>query len=497
MKNSTTEFRRQWVNPEDVLSVLLIIGGDIVRKAIAQLVGCELCLPYQKGTKISIAPVAFSFGWVAYGFSNLLSAVGDQVLMPMPERSCLVVACSNGFTRNNQSWILSRLLQNHEAIFKIDARPLENGGRGESIRIDIFSVEPATGPTFDSVWWLGWVTIVAQIGIAAVPWIISNEWEVMLIVLCGNLLAAITCALPQWTREKWASPILKAEKIMALTRGNGHQHLMVFICPKGTLDMEKLATGYALPRPETRWISLLLAASWILLVIAVSGIKNHTWFIIGIGGIGMLQNIYAAGAPRSPSTANFHITPFSRAPTIIGREEGYMDEADDCVNLEEDLKDLAEVDRWALRKSETRLHPSLGDNNNDDLHVSDAHSMPRWLASMSKSDGAPAWLEPKPVQNQIIYATGVHGALMELEKWVPTAGIANVQIFFPSGLSYMDERIRDNIHKKFWKRAYHTARIRKRVEQQRRWDAKTSEQADSFQFGAEAIRHRNTFEAHV
>lgn len=44
------EFRSQWTNPGDVFSLLLILGGDIVGLALAQLVGSYF------------TPVAFSFG---------------------------------------------------------------------------------------------------------------------------------------------------------------------------------------------------------------------------------------------------------------------------------------------------------------------------------------------------------------------------------------------------------------------------------------------------
>lgn len=40
----------QWKNPSDVFSVLLILGGDVVARALAQLAGSRL------------TPVAFSFG---------------------------------------------------------------------------------------------------------------------------------------------------------------------------------------------------------------------------------------------------------------------------------------------------------------------------------------------------------------------------------------------------------------------------------------------------
>jgi hypothetical protein len=44
------EFRDQWVHPSNVFTVLLILGGDIVGRSIAQLAGGGL------------TPVTFSFG---------------------------------------------------------------------------------------------------------------------------------------------------------------------------------------------------------------------------------------------------------------------------------------------------------------------------------------------------------------------------------------------------------------------------------------------------
>ena len=44
------EFWSQWKNPGDVFSVLLILGGDVVGRALAQVTGSP------------ITPVAFSFG---------------------------------------------------------------------------------------------------------------------------------------------------------------------------------------------------------------------------------------------------------------------------------------------------------------------------------------------------------------------------------------------------------------------------------------------------
>ena len=45
----------QWSNPSDIFTILLIVGGDIIQVAIAQLSAGPI--PY-------LVPVSFSFGWV-------------------------------------------------------------------------------------------------------------------------------------------------------------------------------------------------------------------------------------------------------------------------------------------------------------------------------------------------------------------------------------------------------------------------------------------------
>ena len=63
---SVSEFKKQWNNPSDILSLLLLLGPDVIQLALAQLVGRR------------ITPVAFSFGWAAYSISALFSAIGGM-----------------------------------------------------------------------------------------------------------------------------------------------------------------------------------------------------------------------------------------------------------------------------------------------------------------------------------------------------------------------------------------------------------------------------------
>ncbi|KAI1075793.1 hypothetical protein F5B20DRAFT_373581 [Whalleya microplaca] len=491
MSSTTERLRNQWVNPGDILSLLLLIGGDIVQKAIAQLVGYKLRLPGKRTPVLFITPVAFSFGWAAFAFTNLMRAIGDMRLMPTNDNPSILVSCSNGFVRETRSWVLGRLLRDHEIKRNVDTRPAEEGGRGESIRIDIFNLGPASRPNCDFVWWVGWAAVFAQIVIAVIPCVLYSDYGVMMITLSGNLLAMITCSMPQWAQEKWPGPKIEHEKVTCLTRGNGHLRIMVFIGAPGSWDLEYLSTGTSVARPETRWISLLLAILWTCLLISISGLTEHTWFLVWVGGIGMLQNVFAAGKPRESGASDLHITPFVRAPVIIGKRGCYKDDPDANVDLEADMEGLADVNSWATQ--EPQLLP--GHNYTS---TTERIPMPRWLISMSNEDGVPSWLESaKPTRinesaddaksasrcfktsvrlwsprgdtpKTVIHAVGVQGALVELEKWVPTAGLAMVQIFFPGGLKYNDNSIRGNIYKKFWQRAYYTKSIRKRAEERRR-----------------------------
>lgn len=70
------EFLRQWKTPGDVFSVLLILGGDVVLRALAQLSGS------------GITPVAFSFGKGLHRSRrvfSLLTTTQDGLHMPSPQ----------------------------------------------------------------------------------------------------------------------------------------------------------------------------------------------------------------------------------------------------------------------------------------------------------------------------------------------------------------------------------------------------------------------------
>ncbi|PQE30982.1 hypothetical protein CJF32_00006020 [Rutstroemia sp. NJR-2017a WRK4] len=409
--DTSAQLSIQWKNPSDILSLLLIIGGDVVERAIAQLFGYYI-QPSPNWPRLYLTPVAFSFGWVGYAFTSLASVVGDKQLMPSePDCPSVVINCSTGYARINRSWILGRLLRDHELAMEgnqgHDYEDLPNTGKHISLRIDIFDIEEAGKPEIDKVWIFGWLTIITQLGISIAPWIQYSNCGVFLITVSGTLLALITGSLRQWGAEKWAGRLLNEpgstknkSKTVCLTRGNGHRHAMILRGRGTALDLEKLATATSESLSETPWLLGSMALLWAFLLITVSGLKQNTWFLILIGAIGMVQNIYASAARRSFGTLNLRLTKYQPRPSIVGLG---FDWPNDDPNSDEDMNINIQQWRQPLHYRET---------------------------------------------------PGVRGAIRELEKLFPKAGASLMSEFFPALIKYEPERYRTNSEKKFWKKAF-------------------------------------------
>lgn len=405
------QFGIQWQNPSDILSLLLLIGGDVVQRAIAQLFGVYI-QPFRNGPRLYLTPIAFSFGWVGYAFTSLASVVGDKQLMPSgPDCPSMVINCSTGYSRTNRSWLLGRILRDHELAVEEHPGPeyvdLPATGRMLSLRIDIFEVQEDRKPQIDRIWVLGWLTIAAQLGISIAPWIRYGDWGIFLATASGTAFALLTGSLRQWRLEKWAGRRLNEPgsignktKTVCLTRGNGHRHAMILIGKGTAWDLEAMATASSESLVETPWLLGGLTVLWSCLLVAVSGLKQNTWFLVLIGGIGMVQNIYASAARRPPGALNMRLTPYAQRPSIagLGFDWPYDDESSD-EELDDDTKQWRRI---------------LGYN----------------------------------------MVPGVRGAIRELEKTFPKAGAALMPTYFPKLLRYEPARYRTNCERKFWKSAF-------------------------------------------
>lgn len=262
--------------------------------------------------------------------------------MPKPEVACMLINAKSGYRRNNNSWILSRMLRDFDywkpvicdevQDFKLKELRRENASQWErhaqaqkmglqstapsdpedvriGLRVTVWRCVAATGRgSGDLVYWIGLFVSTIQLCIAAVPWGIDGEWFSFVVVAGGTLLAYTSSALPQWVDEKVGVRKLKytesekERKDIILTEGNGtHEALLILGC-EGGLDLEALASAQRdCPHAwSTRVSSIILAALWITLLMTVAGWDQHTWYIVGAGMIGILHNVAVAGIKRRP-----------------------------------------------------------------------------------------------------------------------------------------------------------------------------------------------------
>ncbi|KAJ5888327.1 hypothetical protein N7495_008368 [Penicillium taxi] len=285
---TSDEFRAQWVHPADVFSVL-----DVVARALAQLAGQGL------------APVIFSFGWVVYSVSALVSAIGENKLMLSdPDCKCKVINCKNGDPATKEQ--IKTLLDDKKIEDKLAERPTRAG-----LVVTVYKTSEKGDVRVakrDFIYWSGIFTLIVQLGVAVIPCGLFGDWGVLMITAIGNALAFATGLLPQWKKEKWACRD-KSPGNFVLTRGNGAQHSILILGNRHGLTLEDLALWQssfdASTNLLTRVALLALSTLWMLLITA-AGLQSDTWFLLAVSSIGIVQDVFVAGWDRKPE--NFGIT---------------------------------------------------------------------------------------------------------------------------------------------------------------------------------------------
>ena len=229
--------------------------------------------------------------------------------MPHSETSLTVTDTNSGHGRDTRNWVLGRLLRDfndrldqtmkgeqphissdtskkEDQGYINEKKEISNGKDKpfEGLRVTVFEADnnPPTEhgvPVLDWVWYSGFAVIAVQLGIAAVPWGINGQWNTFLVTAAGNLFALIGGSLPQWRTEKWSCPKNGGQDI-AITDGNGSRSAIIILGKKGMgLKFEVLArsTRVAPATLLTRISTSVLAVLWILLLINVASMQQHTW----------------------------------------------------------------------------------------------------------------------------------------------------------------------------------------------------------------------------
>lgn len=334
-----TAFASEWAIPSNyAFTVLLLLGGDVISRALAQLSGGI------------VTPVSFSFGkyasllhslqitatarswtnmqlgWVSYQVSAVCAAIGDNKLMPGADCSCEVINGKNGFVRSNGSWVIGRMVRDYErwmgpvvrdltqslidSRWKFDQSGADKFSPGSGAHVArprqaglvVSFWEPsekikAGRPGHDLLYWSGLITTIVQLGIASIPCALYGDWGILLVSGGAMMLCFFMGSLTQWRVEKWACRRLdgRSKKNFILTRGNGAQHAIVIISQGRGLDIEDLATGFEnLDAPSITLTAQLatigLGFLWVALLITSSAITDSAWYLIAVGGLGKLPS---------------------------------------------------------------------------------------------------------------------------------------------------------------------------------------------------------------
>lgn len=263
---------------------------------------------------LCIAPVAFSFGWVGYAFSSLVSVFGDGLLMPGTDNNVQVINLGTGTGRRSESWVLGRLVRD----LNIEHAPkIEPGGSKPKPAVLFFETKKNAGQASLGRLWFAAVLILVQFIIASAPiWEYRRQpnpdlnrpnnrnWAILLITSLGTCFALATGLIPQWHRERFPART-KTDQSFVLTRGNGHVVNFVVLNPVGTklsMNLEHLAVvrPEVLAERKTKVIVVAITLCWVFLLLLVGGLSRDSWYLFGVGIVGMTQNAIIASWRKSP-----------------------------------------------------------------------------------------------------------------------------------------------------------------------------------------------------
>lgn len=315
----------QLKNPAEVLAVLLILGGDIIQKAIAQNVGRRF------------VPVAFSFGWVAYALTATMSIFGDQFLIPEPDNTVYVINPRSGNVKRNESWLLGRLVRDLE--FLVDDK-LKDKKKKKGILITRWTagntyetiekrsqkkqqVQQETqfeGTHRDLIWWSYFLVLITQLGVATFPPMFVHHhrnWRILYITGAGNILSVATASLRVWRDEKFRCRPTKKPITFVLTRGNGHRHAFVIEVNAGisSHNLEDLAIRRPCEIDRLTKVSFIFSTGfWVFLLISIGGLEEDTWYLLIVGIVGTIHSLVVAGSRR---TAKAHGVPLEAADPLV------------------------------------------------------------------------------------------------------------------------------------------------------------------------------------
>ncbi|KAI0189462.1 hypothetical protein F4808DRAFT_454042 [Astrocystis sublimbata] len=291
---TSLQLASQWSNPKDVTTILMIIGGDIVQKALAQTTGC-LYTP-------------------------------------------------SGYYRDNKHWIIGRIVRDMESYMS-RTEPMPRSG----LRISSYNSPLRAIPLIVYGNWGVLLLTVAGTFLALVmgalpQWraeklpnrqhssanfalTFGNGSKDIMVILggknkCLDLEELAFQETPRnlrpWEKFRRAKPDY-FEKPQTSLKDSVYQHRN-----RVQKIYDRILWGLPIGFWVTIGVCVAQSLAWLLLLLTSAGFTENAWYIILVGVIGMFQNAYLAAAERSPDSRNL---PLTHVETIIRQKvmDGLMD----------------------------------------------------------------------------------------------------------------------------------------------------------------------------
>ncbi|KAM7219113.1 hypothetical protein V8F06_005551 [Rhypophila decipiens] len=333
---TTSLLGQQWVQPGQITTILLLVGGEVIQKAVAQMAGTREHPPF--------TPVVFSYGWVSYAFILLANAIGNTSYLPPPDYPGKIISVKSGDKREIRSWFLARLLRDLEHEIDPDGQ-ISNHRKQKDIenialyvavyQIDRAKMRPSriVESTRDFWWWSFLIPLVLQLAVASIPILptpgrTESNYYILLITVAGNVLAFLTGSLQSSREEKFGLRTkLGCRDMFAITRGNGHN--IVFIILPDSFDkregergdagdseskshlpyLAEMATLSYRPTTGSRIRAVFFTFLWIALLVTIGGSTSDTWCLLVVGAVGMIHAIVVAGVHRKTEAHGIPLIP--------------------------------------------------------------------------------------------------------------------------------------------------------------------------------------------
>jgi hypothetical protein len=318
-ENNTTAdvFRSQFQDPKEILTVLLLIGSDVIQKTVAQTAGFAV-----------FTPVVFSFGWVTYAFNSVANG-GEN--LPETDYANMLVTVQSGNVAQNKSFVLGRLLRDLERETEpLGRRTQDFSELDTDLLVTVLQADPGVKGSFgplrpkkDLTWWSFLPFLVAQLAVSVVPGILTGNWSILVIAASGNILAVLSGSLPSIRHNKYRCRE-GSRAMYTMTRGAGSKYVFLilpdtmrivehdagdlFTAMSSLPYLDDLAFGSSTRNFDTI-SSVALCILWVVLLIAVSGLDADTWYLFGVGALGMLHNILVANMPRHSESHGIPLKP--------------------------------------------------------------------------------------------------------------------------------------------------------------------------------------------